>query len=118
MSTQFLKSFQFAQNVSMTTSYTSSPIQVEFGDNVGIELGWTGNPTGTFSVEISISYDPATHAAGNWISLALAPAITASGAADTAYIDINQTSAAWIRIVYTATSDTGTLNGFISYKPV
>lgn len=101
---------------------TSAVTNIEYLDNIGIQLNWTGTPTGTFSVEISMDYSQdqlgnVTNA-GNWIAVTLSPAITASGSADQAYIDLNQLSAPWIRTKYTKTSSTGTLNAFICGKMI
>jgi hypothetical protein len=107
---------------SMGANITSAITEIRNQDNVGIQLNWTGTPVGTFSVQVSI--DHAQDANGNvtvpgsWTSLALNPAITAAGGPDTAYIDLNQMSASYIRVVYARTSGSGTLNAFITAKGV
>lgn len=103
-----------------TASITSSVTNIQFLDNIGIQLDFTGTPTGTFQVQVS-----ANHAQdefgnvtvpGSWIPITLSPSPAASGSADSIYIDINQTSAPWIRVVYTRGSGTGVLNGYITGK--
>lgn len=107
---------------SMGASVTSTLAFVQYQDNVGIQLNWTGTPTGTFTVQVSVDHAQDTlgnvTVAGNWVTLTLSASITAAGSADTAYIDLNQLSAPWARVVYTRTSGTGTLNGYITAKGV
>lgn len=122
MSYNLLESFHFIVATSMGASATSAAIEVKRQDNVGIQLNWTGTPTGTFAVQISADYKVDNNGnvmnAGNWISLPLSPAIAAAGSADVAFIDINQTGAAYIRVVYTRSSGTGVLDGYITAKGV
>jgi len=107
---------------SMASSITSNPVEIENQDNVGIQLHWTGAPVGTFSAQISSTYSQDINGnvlnAGQWVTLPLSPAITASGSPDDAYIDLNQMSALYVRIVYNFTSGTGTLDTYIVAKGV
>lgn len=107
---------------SMATTITSSAVEIENQDNIGIQLHWIGTPTGAFSIQISSNHlEDSQHnviTAGNWVTLTLSPAITASGSADDAYIDLNQISALYMRIVYTATSGAGTLDAYVVAKGV
>lgn len=108
--------------VSMTTSKTSTPVEIKLQDNVGIQLHWTGTPVGTFDFQVSSDYAKDIYGnvtnAGHWVSLGVNPAITASGAGDDAYVDLNQLSAQYIRVVYTPSSSTGTLSGVLVAKGV
>lgn len=101
---------------------TSSVTSIKRLDNIGIQLNWTGTPTGTFQVQISADYAQDNQGkitnVGNWIPLVLSPAPAASGSAGNAYVDINQISAPWIRVVYTKTSGVGTLNGYLNGKTI
>ena len=103
-------------------SIVSAVSSIAYLDNIGVQLSWTGTPTGTFAIQVSADYQQDQNKnvtnVGNWIPLILSPAPAASGAAGTAYIDLNQLSAPWIRVVYTKTSGTGTLQGFINGKSV
>lgn len=107
---------------SMGATITSAAFPCQFQDNIGIQLDWTGSPVGAFSIQTSIDHAQDSQGvittAGHWITLTLSTAITASGSADDAYIDLNQLSAPWIRVVYTSTSGTGTLDCFIAAKGV
>lgn len=108
--------------VSMATSQTSRVVEIKEQDNIGIQLHWTGSPVGTFDFQISSDHrediNGNVQVAGNWISLALSPAITATGSGDDAYVDLNQMSALYMRVVYTAVSGTGTLTGIAVGKGV
>ncbi len=106
----------------MSGNITSNAVEVKLQDNVGVQLHWTGAPTGVFSIQVSMDHrediEGNVVVAGHWVSVILNPSITASGSADDAYIDLNQLSAAYVRIVYTATSGTGTLDAFVNAKGV
>lgn len=107
---------------SMGASVTSAAFPCQFQDNIGIQLDWTGTPTGTFTVQTSVDHAQDAQGnisvAGHWITLTLSTAITAAGSADDAYIDLNQLSAPWVRVVYTRSSGTGTLDCFVAAKGV
>lgn len=104
------------------SSITSAVSNIEFLDNIGLQLIFTGTPTGTFSVELSIDYQQDQQGnvinAGNWTAMSFSSSPVASGAAGTVYIDINQISAPWMRVKYTKTSGTGTLQGYLTAKMV
>jgi hypothetical protein len=106
----------------MSTNITSQVLEIKNQDNIGIQLHWTGSPVGTFDVQISsnhlVDIFGSVQVVGNWVSLPLNPAITATGSADDAYIDLNQMSAQYIKVVYTASSGTGTLDAYIVAKGV
>lgn len=99
---------------------TSSVTNIQFLDNIGIQLTFTGAPVGTFEVQVSADYAQDDNGnvtnAGNWTSITLSPSPAAAGSGSTIYIDMNQLSAPWIRVKYTKTSGTGTLNGYITGK--
>ena len=94
----------------MSSNITSSPTNILHTDRVGCQLTWTGTPTGSFSVEVS--NDMTT-----WITLTLSTSITASGSADSAFIDV-ESAAKFVRIKYAATSGTGTLQAHITAKSI
>lgn|SRR5574343_709044 len=106
----------------MSGDVTSDPTNIQFLDNISIQLNFTGTPTGTFSVQGSLDYQQtspfAKAATGNWIDLTLSPSPAASGSASQILLDLNQLSFPWIRVKYTRSSGSGTLNAFISGKAV
>jgi hypothetical protein len=101
----------------MSGNLTSSAVDIEFLDNIGVQFNFTGTPTGTFDVQISMDYNTQT-GAGNWISLVFSTAPAASGSANQIYIDMNQMSAPYMRVKYTATSGTGSLDAFVCGKEI
>jgi len=107
---------------SMATSLTSPVVEIRNQDNVGIQLHWTGAPVGDFDFQISSDHAQDSQGnvtnAGNWVSLPLSPAISAAGSSDDAYVDLNQMSAMYCRVVYTRTSGTGSLSGVIVAKGI
>lgn len=115
-----LTPFQLIVAQSMAGDVTSSPTNVQWLDNVSIQLNFSGTPTGTFSVQGSLDYKayPLTgvqESAGNWITITTA---SASGAAGNVLFDLNQLSFPWVRVIYTRSGGSGTLDGFISAKAV
>ncbi len=122
MSYNLLQPVHIIMAQSMSTSITSAAVEVRNQDNVGIQLHWTGTPTGAFSVQISSNHkediEGNIQVAGDWVTLPLSPAISASGSADDAYIDLNQMSTMYMRIVYTRTGSTGTLDAYVVAKGI
>ena len=121
MSTRpILKPFSVFTNSSMATSLTSPATIISNISGVGYDLAWTGTPTGTFSVQVSntITLDSEGNVAtaGNWTTLTLSSPITASGSADNAFINLAGLEAYAVRLVYTRTSGSGTLNATIAGK--
>lgn len=102
------------------SSLTSTVTNIQYMDNICISLVWTGSPTGTFAVQGSLDHQQDALGniitAGNWIALGLSPNPAATGSAGSTLIDLNQLSFPYIRVVYTKTSGTGTLNAKIGGK--
>ena len=104
-------SFSVITAGSMAGSLTSSTTNVAYTDNVGYHCVWTGTPTGTITVEASID-------GTNWDSLTLSPTISTGGAASSTLISLNQLPYELVRLKYTRTSGTGTLNVVVMTKSV
>lgn len=94
----------------MSSSITSDSTNILNTDRVGYQILFTGTPTGTFSVEVS--NDEVT-----WAELTLSTAITANGSGDNAFIDC-ESAAKFIRLKYTSTSGSGTLQVHITAKSI
>jgi hypothetical protein len=109
-------------NTSMAGSLTSDVVEIQNQDNIGVQLHWTGTPAGSFAFQVSSDYredaEGNVQVAGNWVPLTVSPAISASGSGDDAYVDFNQLSALYMRVVYTRSSGSGTLTGIIVGKGV
>lgn len=123
MAYNLLKPFQILSAQSMAASFTSGAVEISNQDNVGVQLNWTtSNAVGIFGVQVSLDYRQDLEGnivvAGNWIPLNFSPTIVAASTSDVAYIDLNQLSAPYMRVTYTRTSGTGTVNGFVVAKGV
>lgn len=122
MSYNLLQPFHFVAAHSLAATFTSTPVEIKLQDNVGVELIWTGTPVGTFNIQVSMNYQVDMFGnvtnVGNWVTLTLNPGITASGAGDVAYIELNQLSAPYIRLQYVRTGGAGTVDGYVTAKGV
>lgn len=122
MAYQLLQPVAVFSAQSMASSLNSPAVEIKLQDNIGVQLKWTGAPVGTLGVQVSSDYLEDSQGnilnAGNWVSLPLSPAITAAGAPDDAYIDLNQLSAMYVRVTYTRTSGTGALSAIVVGKAV
>lgn len=122
MSYNLLVPIHIVTDGDMSGDIASSAIETKLQDNLGIQLTWTGAPVGTFSVQVSIDYSKDINGnvvnTGHWTSLPLNPAIAASGAGDTAYIDVNQLTAPYLRVLYTKTSGSGVLNAIVAGRAI
>lgn len=114
-------------------SITSSVTNIQYLDDVGVQLNWTGSPVGSFAIQVSadhaqdINSPPNVTVPGNWVPLTFtywngSTFVTATTLPTTAgspiYIDLALLSAPWIRIVYTKVSGSGSLNAFITAKEI
>jgi hypothetical protein len=103
-----------------TPTITSAVTNIQFLDNIGIQLNFTGTPVGTFQVQVSADYAQDNlgnvQNPGNWIPITLPITPDAGGVAGQIYIDLNQLSAPWLRVVYGSSSGTGVLNGYLTAK--
>jgi hypothetical protein len=106
----------------MSASITSKVISTRYLNQGSVALLFSGTPTGTFTVESSHDYVPDNEfrtsppAVGTWQALDLGTTLSATGAAGSLGVDITLSGVPWLRVVYTRTSGTGTLNAYISAK--
>lgn len=111
-----------AQAMSGTNTITSAVTNVVYKDSVAIQLNWTGDPVGTFTVQGCLDYVPSnpqgggTPNSGTWDDIPLTGIPAAAGVADTIIINMQQVAWPYIRVIYTNISGSGTLNGYISGK--
>lgn len=81
---------------------------------ISYALSWAGtSPVGAASVQVSNDYSVNTAGivvnAGTWTTLTLSAPTTISGNTGNGFIDVDATAAYAMRLIYTATSGTGTL---------
>lgn len=119
-----LQQFQLITSGDMSASITGPVTNIQFLDNIGVQFNFSGAPSGNFQIQVSIDYNQDINGnvinAGNWVPVTLS---SGSVNANTSlgspiYVDLNQLSAPFIRVVYVRTSGSGTLNAFISGKMV
>ncbi len=108
-------------SMSATLVVTSLISNISYKDSVSLQYKWTGNPTGAFDVQGSVDYNPGqpqsngTYNSGTWTSITLSPAPIATGSSSV-LIDMNQLSFPYIKTVYTNTSGSGLLTGYLFAK--
>lgn len=120
-----------AQTMTGTSQIFSSISNILHKDSVGVQLDWTGSPTGSFEIKVSNNYKPALAQSegfgapnnGTWISLAIENPLTgivattfSTGLGSPIAINLNQLAFAWLQVVYTNASGTGVLTGNITAK--
>lgn len=119
--------FSVITNGSMSANITSNVTILQSITGVGYSLSWSGSsPVGTAAVQVSNDYsvfpNGSVNNAGTWTTLELevngsiVSAIDITGNTGTAFIEIQKTHAYAIRLVYTRTSGSGTLNAVIMGK--
>ena len=102
---------------------TSGVTNISGVDNIAIQLVWTGSPTGSFDVQVSLDYRPNPVGgtplnAGTWASLTLDKTVAAAGSASNDMVFLYAIPAPYLRTVYTATSGTGSLTVMVSGRAV
>lgn len=112
---------------SMAGNLTSAPTILQSISGISYEISWTGStPVGTVSVQTSNSYslnpDGTVNNPGVWTTLVLevsgsfVTSIPISGNTGNGMIDPITTDAYAIRLIYTASSGTGTLTATVNGK--
>lgn len=96
---------------------TSDPVKMEWEDNAGVQVIWTGTTTGTNTIQVSL--DPEVL---GWETIpAAAYTVTPSqpsGSSGSNFYDLPLGAAAWIRFVFTRSGGTGTMTAKIALKSV
>lgn len=116
-----------ANTGSMAASITGAPSIIEGLSMMSYQVDWTGtSPVGAVSVQVSnnasLTSSGAIVNAGTWITLPFNSAgstvtsIAITGNSGTGGLDIDATGFYAIRLVYTATSGTGTLTAVFNAK--
>jgi hypothetical protein len=99
-----------AGSMAGTATITSPTFNANNLDNVGLEVSWTGTPTGTISVLASISNE-------NFYALTFDPTLTQPAGSPGAYlINLNQVPFPYVQVQYVNSSGSGTLDVWLSGK--
>lgn len=112
MGKSILNTKQIVTSGDMSGNITSDTIGVERLDNVGIQLQWTGTPTGDFFVDARIHED------APWTELSISPSVAASGSASDWLISLTQIPYSELRVRYERSAGTGTLEAWLMAKQV
>lgn len=121
MSMNLIAPLTIANGVSMAANFTSDPVHVMFSDNIGIQLVWTGTPTGTFGIQVSNTATLLPNGSitgGTWSTYTLSSAPAPSGSASNDTININQLPYAFIRLTYAKSGGSGACTAVLTAKPV
>lgn len=96
--------------MSGTNTIYTQILDVSRMDNCGLEVTWTGTPTGTFTVQVSNS-------GINFYSLTFTPALTQPAGSSGGYaIDLNQLPFKYMMLQYSNTSGSGSLTVYAQMK--
>lgn len=121
MSRPQLAPFSVITNGDMAGNLTSAVTIIQKLSMISYDISWTGSsPVGVITVQVSNSYsqnaDGTVKNAGSWTTLALSEPADVSGNTGNGFIDIDSTAGYAIRVIYTKTSGTGTMNVIINAK--
>ncbi len=117
-----LQPFKVITNGSMAGSLTSTPTIISDLSMASYDIAWTSGstPVGIITVQVSNTYvqnpDGTTKVAGNWTTLDFGEDFNVSGNTGNGFLDIDATAGYAIRLVYTRTSGSGTLNVTVKCK--
>jgi hypothetical protein len=89
-----------------TATVVSTPINVTRVDRFTIQARWSGTPNG--AIKVQVSNDDGTGTL-NWTDLP-SSSVSITGAAGSTLYSVNNVAFVWVRLSYTNTSSTGTLN--------
>jgi hypothetical protein len=103
--------YQIISNQSMSADSDSMEVDVRYASHIYVQLDFTGAPFGTFAVMVRNDTTP------NFVSLSgLSQTPTCSGSAGSVGVNIANIGFTKMRIHYTFSSGSGTLNGYVSTK--
>jgi len=106
-------------NGDMTGNLESDVIDAKFQDNIGLQVEWTGTPSGTIKVEASVNHNLSVENQGTFYALTFDPVLAQpAGGAGGYLINLNQLPFAFYKVTYEATGGTGTLNVYACSKEV
>lgn len=95
-----------------TATVTSDTFNLHNLDNVGLQISWTGSPTGSITINCSIDGE-------TFYPLTFNPSITQPAGSAAGYlVDLNQVPFPYLRVSYTNASGSGVLNVYLSAKDV
>jgi hypothetical protein len=116
-----IKPYSVITDGDMSGNITSDVTIIQNLSMISYDISWSGtSPVGALSVQVSNTYsiDPggAVKNAGNWTTLTLSASANVSGNTGNGAIDIDATGFYAIRLVYTRTSGSGTMQAVLNAK--
>lgn len=96
-------------NQTMASAITSLPTVVLGMDNASYQVTYSGSPVGAFTVESS-------NDGASWSALVFSTTVDTTTASSPFLINLNQLPYAQIRLRYTPTSGSGTMNAIVVAK--
>ena len=116
-----LSPYPVITNGNMSGSITSAVTIIQNISLLSYAISWSGaSPVGDISVQVSNDYavNPAGSVsnAGTWNTITLSNTTPVSGNSGTGFIDIDSLAGYAVRLVYTFTSGTGTMQATVSGK--
>ena len=108
-------------NGDMAGDLTSAVTIIQKLSLISYSVSWAGSsPVGVMSVEVSNDYsknsDGTVNNPGTWNALPLSGTTNVSGNSSTGFIDIELNAGYAIRLKYTRTSGTGTMQALVNAK--
>lgn len=90
----------------LAANFDFEAVEILHLDKVSFDVKWTGDPTGTLSIQVS-------NRGEDWSSID--STITPAGVSDYDFVDV-ETAAKFIRLSYSRTSGSGTLKAYLVAK--
>lgn len=125
-----LPSYKLISAGDMSANITSPVTNIELYDNIAFQVNiLTGSAAGTIAAQVSLDYLPSSQGtpnSGTWITI-LSATVTAGAVitgtnilvtSGNGYLKLNQVEAPWIRLLFTNSSSTGTMDAFICGKMI
>jgi hypothetical protein len=116
-----------AGSADMSANITSAPTVIQTLSMISYQIVWSGtSPVGAVSVQVSNSYslnpDGSVQNTGSWDTIdflyngAVVSSVPVTGNSGSGFLDIDASGAYAMRLVYTATSGTGTMQAVVNAK--
>src|SRR5271165_1690915 len=110
----------------MSISFNTNALSVEQSDVIGLQANYSGAPVGTLQIQASIDHAQDRFGnvtnPGNWVALyvsvngALTNSMPIPADSSPILMDLFGLSVPYIRLAYTATSGSGSMDVYMTYK--
>jgi len=108
-------------SMSGTSTIHSQVFDMRKNEGCSFQPIWTGTPTGTITIEVSLDYVPNLQSstpinAGTWTNIGASIPTQPAGSSGSTFIPIYAACTAWIRLTYVNASGTGAMSGMFMSK--